>query len=46
MDTNDKPISELMTRTVCEVPTDWSAAQILEKMQAMSVSSWYISSAG
>ncbi len=39
MDTNDKPISELMTRTVCEVPTDWSAAQILEKMQAMSVSS-------
>jgi CBS domain-containing protein len=39
MDTNDKPISELMTRTVCEVPTDWSAAQILEQMQAMSVSS-------
>lgn len=39
MDTNDKPISALMTRTVCEVPTDWSAAQILEKMQAMSVSS-------
>ncbi len=39
MDTNDKPISQLMTRTVCEVPTDWSAAQILEKMQAMSVSS-------
>ncbi len=39
MDTNDKPISELMTRTVCEVPTDWSAEQILEKMQAMSVSS-------
>ena len=39
MDTNDKQISELMTRTVCEVPTDWSAAQILEQMQAMSVSS-------
>lgn len=39
MDTNDKPISQLMTRTVCEVPTDWSAEQILDKMQAMSVSS-------
>ncbi|MBI5901016.1 MAG: CBS domain-containing protein [Rhodocyclales bacterium] len=39
MDTNDKPISQLMTRTVCEVPTAWSAAQILEKMQAMAVSS-------
>lgn len=39
MDTNEKPISELMTRKVCEVPTDWSAAQILEKMQAMAVSS-------
>lgn len=39
MDTESKPISELMTRTVCEVPTDWSAAQILEQMQRMAVSS-------
>ena len=39
MDTENKPISELMTRTVCEVPTDWSAAQILEQMQRMAVSS-------
>lgn len=39
MNTNEKPISELMTRTVCEVPTDWSAAQILEQMQRMAVSS-------
>ena len=39
MDTNKKPISELMTRTVCEVKTDFSAAQILELMQRKSVSS-------
>lgn len=39
MDTNKKPISELMTRTVCEVTTDYSAAQILELMQRKSVSS-------
>jgi len=39
MKTEDKPISELMTRTVCEVPTDWTAAQILEQMQRMAVSS-------
>lgn len=34
-----KPISELMTRTVCEVSTDVSAAQILELMHRKSVSS-------
>lgn len=39
MDTNKKPISDLMTRTVCEVTTAYSAAQILELMQRMSVSS-------
>lgn len=39
MDTNKKPISELMTRTVCEVATDFSAAQILEVMHRKSVSS-------
>jgi len=39
MDSNKKPISELMTRTVCEVPTDYSAAQILELMHRKSVSS-------
>ncbi|NJD34710.1 MAG: CBS domain-containing protein [Betaproteobacteria bacterium] len=39
MDTNKKPISELMTRTVCEVKTDFSAAQILELMQRKKVSS-------
>lgn len=39
MDTNKKPIAELMTRTVCEVKTDFSAAQILELMQRKSVSS-------
>jgi CBS domain-containing protein len=39
MDTEKKPISELMTRTVCEVKTDVSAAQILELMQRMAVSS-------
>ena len=32
MDTNKKPISELMTRTVCEVATDFSAARILHVM--------------
>ena len=39
MDTNKKLISELMTRTVCEVKTDFSAAQILELMQRKAVSS-------
>jgi|GEM_PF-1667368 len=39
MDTNKKPISDLMTRTVCEVRTDYSAAQILELMHRKSVSS-------
>ncbi len=39
MDTSKKPISELMTRTVCEVKTDFSAAQILELMHRKSVSS-------
>lgn len=39
MNTNKKPISELMTRTVCEVATDSSAAQILELMHRKSVSS-------
>jgi hypothetical protein len=39
MKTEHKPISELMTRKVCEVPTDWSAARILEQMQRMAVSS-------
>ena len=39
MDANTKPISDLMTRTVCEVTTDFSAAQILELMQRKSVSS-------
>jgi len=39
MEMNKKPISELMTRTVCEVATDASAAQILELMQRKSVSS-------
>lgn len=39
MDTDKKPISELMTRTVCEVSTSHSAAQILELMQRKSVSS-------
>lgn len=39
MDTSKKPISELMTRTVCEVKTDYSAAQILELMHRKSVSS-------
>lgn len=34
-----KPISELMTRTVCEIRMDFSAAQILELMQRKSVSS-------
>lgn len=39
MSTNEKPISELMTRTVCEVKTDYSAEQILELMQRKAVSS-------
>ena len=39
METNKKPISDLMTRTVCEVKTDFSAAQVLELMQRMAVSS-------
>jgi CBS domain-containing protein len=39
MDTNKKPISEVMTRTVCEVTTDFSAAQVLELMHRESVSS-------
>jgi predicted transcriptional regulator len=39
MKTEHKPISELMTRKVCEVPTDWSAVRILEQMQRMAVSS-------
>lgn len=39
MEMNKKPISELMTRAVCEVATDASAAQILELMQRKSVSS-------
>jgi CBS domain-containing protein len=39
MDTNKKPISELMVRTVCEVSTDYSAAQVLELMHRKSVSS-------
>jgi CBS domain-containing protein len=39
MDTNKKPISELMTRTVCEVATDFSAERILEVMHRKSVSS-------
>ena len=39
MDTSKKTIAELMTRTVCEVKTDFSAAQILELMQRMAVSS-------
>ncbi len=39
MDTSKKPISELMTRSVCEVTTAYSAAQILELMQRKSVSS-------
>ncbi|MDP3515189.1 MAG: CBS domain-containing protein [Sulfuritalea sp.] len=39
MDTNQKPISELMIRTVCEVSTDFSAAQVLELMHRKSVSS-------
>lgn len=39
MDTTRKQISEVMTRTVCEVTTDFSAAQVLELMQRKSVSS-------
>lgn len=39
MDTSKKTIAELMTLTVCEVKTDFSAAQILELMQRMAVSS-------
>lgn len=39
METTRKPISEIMTRTVCQVTTSFSASQILELMSKKSVSS-------
>lgn len=39
MDKSNKPISELMTRTLCEVGTGYSAEQIFEVMRDKGVSS-------
>lgn len=39
MDTNRKPISAVMTRTICKVSTDQSVAEMLAMMESKSVSS-------